>query len=248
MRILTLDRKPKKPIKTRRAERYYAKQLGRLAESVGQLIGGFPPGDPSALPSIENLLRRYADALTPWAMATAQRMIDEVNQDDLDMWQRMGADLSRGIRREIMLAPTGEAMRELMNLQVTLIKSIPLEAAERVHKLTIEGLENSTRAKEIATEILRSNEVAKSRAMCIARTEVARTGANLTQARAEAIGSTQYIWRTSHDADVRSDHKILDGKVFAWNDPPIADRRSGARAHPGCIYNCRCWAYPLLEG
>lgn len=137
-------------------------------------------------------------------------------------------------------------MRELLDEQVTLIQSIPLEAAKRVHELTLKGLEDSTRAKQIAQEILRSNEVAASRAMLIARTEVARTAATLKQARAESIGATHYIWRTSHDSDVRSDHKALDGKVFAWKDPPISDVASGTRSNPGCIWNCRCYAEPII--
>ncbi len=192
------------------------------------------------------MLRRYAEALGPWAERIATTMILEVDQKDEAAWRNLGNEISAGLRREILLAPTGETMRKLLAEQVTLIKSIPLEAAKRVHDLTIKGIENSTRADEIATEIMRSGEVAKSRAMLIARTEVSRTAANLTQARAQAVGSDGYIWRTSQDGDVRSDHRALAGKFFAWNDPPVADERSGTRAHPGCIWNCRCWAQVIL--
>lgn len=247
MKTLTLDRKkPKSLNQAKRAERLYAKQLTRLAEHVGQIIGGFPAGDPEALPTIENMLRRYAEALVPWAERTAMTMILDVNQKDEDMWRRLGQELSANVRKEILLAPTGQTMRRLMGEQVALIKSIPIEAAQRVHELTIKGLEDSTRAKEFAEEILRSNEVAKSRAMLIARTEVARTASNLTEARAKAVGADQYIWRTSGDGDVREDHKVLNGKVFSWDDPPIADIRYGRRANPGCIYNCRCYAEPII--
>lgn len=210
------------------------------------MIGGFPAGDPNYVPTIMDMLRRYAEALTPWAAATAAKMIEDVNHQDLASWKSAGQEISRLLRIEVMTAPTGKAMRELLNEQVTLIQSIPLEAAKRVHELTIKGLEDSTRAAQIAKEILRSNEVAASRAMLIARTEVARTAATLKQARAESIGSTHYIWRTSHDSDVRADHKALDGKVFAWNDPPVADKASGTKANPGCIWNCRCYAEPII--
>ena len=173
-------------------------------------------------------------------------MVEEVKQRDEVMWKTVGAEMSMELRRELQSAPTGETVRRLMAEQVTLIRSIPLEAAQRVHDLTLKGLEDSTRAKEIAAEIGRSGEVAASRAMLIARTEVARTASNLTEARAQNIGSTHYIWRTSSDSTVREDHKKLNGKVFAWTDPPVADERSGARANPGCIYNCRCFAEPII--
>ena len=193
------------------------------------------------------MLRAYADALTPWAVVTAQKMIEEVNRRDLVGWKKISAEMSTGIQRTIAQTPVGEVMRKLMAEQVTLIKSIPLNAAQRVHDLTIKGLEDSTRAKEVAADIMRSGQVAHSRAMLIARTETSRAASNLTQARAQNIGSTHYIWRTSGDGAVREDHKHLNGKIFAWADPPIADERTGAKANPGCIYNCRCFAEPLLS-
>ena len=225
----------------------YARQLRRLAEHVGHIIGGFPPGDPATVPTITQMLSAYADALMPWATATAKKMVEDVNQRDLAGWKTVSADLSKGLQREVQGADVGETMRRLMAEQVTLIQSIPIEAARRVHDLTIKGLEDSTRGKEIQREIMRSGEVTKSRAVLIARTEVSRTASNLTQARAQAIGSTHYIWRTSGDSTVRPDHKILNGKIFAWNDPPVADEHSGARANPGGIYNCRCFAEPIIE-
>lgn len=244
MRTLTLDLKRQRtPNRAKRAERLYSKQLRALAEHVGQMIGGFPAGDPSALPTIENMLRRYAEALIPWAEQTAATMIAEVNTSDLNQWRQLGKELSIETRREIVLTPTGEIMRNLMQQQVGLIKSIPLDAAQRVHDLTIKGLENSTRAKEIAAEIMRSGEVAKSRAMLIARTEVSRTAANLTQARAEHVGSYGYVWETSHDGDVRPSHKAMQGKFVPWDSPPTLDGMTG---HAGCLPNCRCWARVIL--
>lgn len=153
------------------------------------------------------------------------------------------ADLSRELRLEIRAAPTGATMQALMAEQVTLIKSIPLEAAQRVHKLTIEGIEDSTRASEISKAIQASGDVAKSRADLIARTEVARTASTLTEARALHVGSPGYFWRTSHDGDVRESHKKMEGKFVAWSDPPTIDGMTG---HAGQFPNCRCYTEPVI--
>nr|WP_254599969.1 phage minor head protein [Cupriavidus gilardii] len=216
----------------------YRTQLRQVAQQVGALVNGFPPGDPSAAPTIEQLLRRYAEALTPWAEATAARMLAEVNRRDEQAWMAQAKEMSRALQQEIRSAPTGATMRALMAEQVGLIRSIPIEAAERVHKLTIEGLENSSRASEISKAIQASGEVAKSRADLIARTEVARTASALTEARALHVGSPGYIWKTSGDSDVRDSHRKMNGQFVRWDDPPTLDGMTG---HAGQFPNCRCW-------
>jgi len=230
-------------VKSRRAELRYASQLRKVAKQVGHLISGFPLGDPSALPTIQVMLDRYAEALDPWARRQAQQMLNEVNVRDRDAWMELAADMSRELRREIAEAPTGEVFRGLLEEQVKLIKSLPLEAAQRVHELTIKGLEDSTRAKEIAKEIARSGEVSMSRANLIARTEVARTASVLTQSRAEYVGSEGYIWRTAGDTDVRHSHKEMNGKFVRWDSPPTLDGMTG---HAGQFPNCRCYPEPVL--
>lgn len=238
--ILTLDRKrDRNPVKTRGAEQRYATQLTKVAKHVGEIIAPFTPGDMSAVPPIEQLLKAYSDMLRGWAVQTASNMLMDVALRDEQTWKTIAKDLSRGLREEIRNAPTGHAMRQLLSEQVSLIQSIPLDAAQRVHRLTLEGLEDSTRASEIAKEIMSSGEVAKSRAILIARTEVSRTATTLTQARAEHIGSEGYFWETAGDSTTRPSHKAMQGKFVKWSEPPTLDGMTG---HAGCFPNCRCWA------
>jgi len=248
MRNLTLDRKRERnPVRTRGAELRYGSQLRKVAQQVGAIIQPFTPGDMSQVPTIEQLLGAYADMLKGWATQTASNMLMDVALRDEQTWKVLAKDLSRGLREEIRNAPTGAVMRTLLAEQVDLIQSLPREAAQRVHQLTLAGIEDSTRASVIAKEIMRTGEVTAGRAMLIARTEVSRTATTLTQARAQSIGADSYIWRTSGDSDVRSDHKKLNGKIFRWDDPPVADEHSGTRANPGCIWNCRCYAEPIIQ-
>lgn len=194
-----------------------------------------------------SVLQRYAEALTAWAEATAARMLKDVEQVDRSTWAVMSLEMSEQLRREVQSAPTGQLLRQRLDEQVTLIKSLPLDAAKRVHELTLKRLESSERASELMKAIQATGEVAASRAKLIARTEVARTSSLLMQARAEYIGSTQYIWRTSGDSDVRSGHRAMNGKVFAWDDPPeVEENGRYMRHHPGQIWNCRCWPEPII--
>lgn len=249
--ILTLDRRRgsarRNPVQLNGSERQYRGQLRKISGQVGDLVNGFPAGDPAASSTIQELLRRYADALAPWAESTAARMLHDINRRDEQAWMRQAADMSRGLREEIKNAPTGETLRLLLGEQVTLIKSIPLEAAERVHRLTLEGMVDGARFGSISKAIQESGDVAKSRADLIARTEVARSATALTQARSASVGCTHYIWRTSGDSDVRESHRAMEGQVCAWDEPPEVDENGKyMRFHPGQIWNCRCWAEPII--
>ena len=232
------------PVKTRRAEILYARQLRMVAEQVGILIGGFGKDHPSRIEQIMHSMRRYSDLLEGWAQSAASKMIASIDMSDRDAWRALSQQMSVAVQKEVETTPVGEVVKRLLAEQVTLIKSIPLDAAQRVHELTIKGLSDSTRGAEIEKEILRSGDVAKARARLIARTEIQRTASIFTQARAEHIGSIGYIWRTTGDSDVRSSHRHMNGKFVRWDSPPTLD--DGTKTHAGQIYNCRCFPEPVF--
>lgn len=181
--------------------------------------------------------------LDDWASAVARRMLADVAARDERAWMAVSREMGSGIARIVRETPIGEAMRQKMAEQVGLIKSLPREAGERVHRLVIEAQETGARADVIAREIMRTGEVARSRANLIARTEIGRAASTLTQVRAEAIGSVGYIWRTSRDSDVRPSHKRMEGRFVAWDAPPELDGMTG---HAGALPNCRCYAEPVI--
>ncbi len=73
-------------------------------------------------------------------------MLTEVNRRDRDAFLERSREMSQALRDEIRNADTGRVMQALLAGRVTLIKSMPLDAAQRVHDLTIKGLQDSTRA------------------------------------------------------------------------------------------------------
>lgn len=235
----------------RRAEHRFARQLRKVANQVGAIVRGMAPeGVVGNLSSLTQTLHRYGELLQPWAQEVARSMVEEVSRRDEAAWGSLGREIGRELRKEVRTAPTGQAMREKMAEAEELITSLPVEAAQRVHKLVIEGMEGGVRAAETAKEILATGEVTASRAMLIARTETTRAATSLVEARARHVGSEGYIWRSLGDGDVRPIHRKLNGHYFRWDDPPVAGE-SGERAHPGGIYNCRCYpevVVPPAEG
>lgn len=230
----------------RTAEVQYARALRSIAQQIGAIVTGFAGDNPfDHDETIREALRRYSDLIEPWARITGARMLAEVSRRDESAWNQAARRMTRALSLEIKSAPTGEILRERLAEQVRLIRSLPLEAAQRVHHFTLLGLETAARADEAAAEIMRSGHVARSRAVLIARTETARTASVLVEARAKYVGSEGYIWRTVGDADVRPLHRALAGKFIRWDNPPVAGS-NGVRAHAGQIYNCRCHAEPVI--
>jgi SPP1 gp7 family putative phage head morphogenesis protein len=172
-------------------------------------------------------------------------MLADVSRRDEKVWASLTGEMGYALREEIQGAPTGSMFRRLMEEQVHLITSLPLNAAERCHELVTGQLYGSARANAIAEHILQTGQVTESRAMLIARTEVGRAASALTQSRAQYVGSDGYIWRTAGDKDVRKLHRKLEGTFHKWDDPPVAGE-NGERAHAGAIYNCRCYPEPVL--
>ena len=227
----------------RKAEIQYARRLRSVANQVGDLITGMAPnGIIKDLPRLRAMLIRYTEILQPWAESVAGRMIADVNRRDAMAWHKHGESIGQALRKEIENAPTGAVMQKALAEQAARITSIPTEAAERLFKLTTEGITKGTRASEIAAEVMRSGEVAKSTANMLARTAVSSTATALTRARAEYINSPGYFWETSRDGDVRPSHKAMQGKFVRWDEPPTLD---GYTAHCGEFANCRC--YPNVQ-
>jgi SPP1 gp7 family putative phage head morphogenesis protein len=192
-------------------------------------------------------LENYGQTLQSWAKATAERMVQDVSRRDEKFWYEQSKLVGKLLKQEIKSAPTGIAVRERTAECAALITSLPLEAALRIEKYAVEYMTRGIRASELAKRVMATGEVTKARATLIARTETSRTAGLLQEVRAKSVGSSGYIWRTSMDIDVRDRHRKLEGKFFTWDKPPIAGE-NGERAHPGGIYNCRCYAEVILPG
>ncbi len=230
----------------RNAERRFISKLLGIAKNIQHIIDSIKD-DPtvSHALAIANSLNAYGNIIEPWAKATARATLSDINKRNIKAWEEQSREIGKGLRHIIEETPVGAIFNESLDRQVTLIKSLPLEASMRVHEVVRNQLPKGTRATDIAAEILKTNNIPKWRAKLIARTEVSRAAEELTKARAMALGSEGYLWQTSQDADVRPEHQAMAGKYVRWDEPPTFDDGGGAY-HAGCIWNCRCWSSPVL--
>jgi SPP1 gp7 family putative phage head morphogenesis protein len=229
--------------RVRNAESQYGVQLRKIARTVGEFIKATAGETAESVSSLERALRHYSDLIKPWAENVSQRMLDDVRRRDEKAWKTLSQNIGAGVREELLNMPTGEIYRRLMDDQVRLITSIPLDAAQRVHEIVTGNMYSGTRPNGLLEEIMKTGEVTKSRATLIARTETARASSVFVQSRAEYIGSEGYIWKTVKDSAVRKSHREMQGKFVRWDSPPTLDGMTG---HAGALPNCRCHCEPVI--
>ena len=96
-------------------------------------------------------------------------------------------------------------------------------------------------------KIQKAYSVDRRHAQLLARDQIAKLNSNIAQKQQRDAGVEEYIWSTSGDSRVREDHARLNNKRFRWDDPPVVDRKTGRRAHPGEDYQCRCVAIAVFD-
>ena len=141
---------------------------------------------------------------------------------------------------------------DLIDLSATYIKTLPRDIATRVVKKTSELTLKGERSSSIAEQIKAYfPEASKASATLIARTQVAKTYAAITQTRAQSVGVQAYIWHTIGGPLVRDSHRHMNNVIIFYNEAPspelLIGKRSQGYYHAGNIYNCRCYQEPILD-
>lgn len=167
-------------------EKKYGRQLRQIAGYIDSIVKGFDVKDETVYPSMVTALRKYAESLDVWAKHASGKIIMDVALRDEQTWLIYAKDMSRGIRDQIRNSDIGAVYQEMLDRQVGLIKSLPLNAAQRVQDLATRAVIEGGRADEISSLIMATGDVTKARANTIARTEISRATTMFTQARAEA--------------------------------------------------------------
>jgi len=121
-------------------------------------------------------------------------------------------------------------IKTLSQRHITDVRSIAMQAVRQ-------GLPANTVREMIAGKVGKTN----ANLQLIARDQVSKLNGQLTRVRQTELGVRRYFWRTSLDERVRASHRVKEGRIFRWDQPP-ADT-----GHPGEDYQCRCYAEPVLE-
>lgn len=230
---------------SRRAEQDYAAALWNAWIQAGKGVTG----------GIVARALSTGEFLAAYARQAALRMVTGVYFQGARTWREAAresgrtAQLYAALQKE-MSGPVGARVRELVRRNAELISTFPSIVARRAvaSGAAAQALAGG-RAEEFRGWL---TGVARSRAQLIARTEVGKASAALTQARAEELDLPWYVWRTSQDERVRASHRKMDGVLFRYDDPPAPEALAGIKSnlghyHAGEAPNCRCYAEPVVR-
>ena len=249
---IVFDKKPAPPVKMTPAERKYFNAMKLVAKEIEKILKSTLTSatKTKGIKAI-SLLKKYSKTLTKWSNKTVATMFYNVDKDNKKKWDKLSAKMSQELKKELSKAPAKTWMQKYMDDNVGLIKSIPIDAAKRVHKLIKENQYVGLRSTDLIDEIMRIGSISENKAKMIARTETSRYSTALTEMRATSIGADWYVWKAVGDFRTRSSHKHMNRVLVNWNDPPSPEKLTGEKAygeyHAGETFNCRCYPEVVLD-
>lgn len=172
--------------------------------------------DNTHLRALEELVSRYADETSKFSRMQTARQIRRM----------IGFDAF----------PQEAGLRNLLNMHLqqnaSLITTLSGDYVNKVSDSVRRNVQAGARPEVIARGIKKQFDVTMWRARFIARDQTNKLNGDLTRMRQTGLGIEEYVWRTSRDERVRPTHRLKEGNVYRWDDPP-ADT-----GHPGQDFNC----------
>ena len=235
-----------KPIKSPYAiERYYIKRLKSLSADINKSV-------------------------LYWASARANKAKDKNISTQLAFefnallkdWERKSNDIGKFLAKKMALQVKSyvdgnlriqnnaytlktlsqlsqNALNAIYNRNLALIQSIPQEIINRYRNAFLNSVNNFDREQmyKLAREY---QGISIRRARMIARDQTQKAVSDFTQARSQQLGFKYYKWVTSRDERVSKEHKHLDGRIYAYDNPTAIIDKYGNVGNPSQRVNCRC--------
>jgi len=125
-----------------------------------------------------------------------------------------------------------KAVTDWKDTNVKLVKSLVGEHRTRMETMALDAVTNGKRPEQLLIDIMKANKMTYNRARLIARDQIGKLTAQLTEKRSVSIGLDTYTWRTAMDERVRGNpagryprarpsHWGAEGKVGVYGKPTV---------------------------
>jgi len=238
-----------------------SKRIRDLGGKISKRAGGYVLG-PDKIPVEWRFAQTVADQRYQDLAAAMIQTLDNIQVESIDLLpdtkakytqsiEWMNNDFQRAVQ-SITIAPTlTQASVDMLASEWALNLDLYIKnwTAENILKLRQDIAQNTfagRRSADLVKTIMDNRQVGKHKATFLARQETSLLMSKFHEGRYRDIGSTGYIWDGADDERERQDHRDLNGKQFSWDSPPVTNRKTGARNHPGEDYGCRCVPIALI--
>lgn len=239
--------------KPNRIERAYYTQIQKLFKPIIGLVKKLNTPE-EIIDAIESILD--SKTYNKKAEEIAKSIATMIYKDGAKNWRQAARTSSKSSKIYKEIKKEQQVLKDPLQLLIDrnaqIIKTLPLDISQKVVEHINSQSMRGKRASDITEEIKKFfPKTTSARASLIARTETSKASSALTQVRAQSLGLNWYVWRTSEDARVRSAHAHMEGVLCNYNNPPepeaLNKQKSEGKYNAGEIYNCRCYAEPLID-
>ena len=233
-------------------------ELARLREKFLNLF------EEESRPIAEEFFRKNIRATQSAFLAATKPIMEAQEQDLRDRKRKKMASKAfevqvDGRRNRLELSQFREGIQENVNL----IKTIPLQYFFKIDKAVEERTRGKMTRGALVKRIKELGQITQRRAEMIADDQTAKATQAMMRARCANAGVKMLMWVhrgismhprsyhkkmwDGHTGKINGKPNGLNGYVFPIGKPPVADLKTGERAYPGQLINCKCEAIPVLQ-
>lgn len=234
-------------------ERRYFNGINQFKTKLNKILKTY-----SSLSDILQGINDYTESQEFQAIAhgEALRMVESTVVTNARTWKEAARKSTKGRQiYELLRDETSQSkvFQGIVKENASLIKSVPPYVSEKITKYITQETIKGRRPEEIAKEIRQyAPELSENRAKLIARTEVSKAQTAIIQSRAERLSMNYYTWDGAMDQRERPSHKIMQGVICDFRNPPAPEAILGIKStlghyHAGNCPNCRCSPVPVLD-
>lgn len=159
--------------------------------------------------------------------------------------------------------PMRQVMRASIEYNVSLIKSLHAQYAERVRGAVYRAVAGGGTLKDLKRELVKYAGMEERRAKLVAGDQVRKCFTSLNAKRLTDLGITKMKWVYTYASKEPRDYHMrkwdgksgikdghpngLNGFIFDISRPPVIDEKTGKHGYPNELPFCRCRMSPVIE-
>lgn len=200
---------------------------------------------------MNKLTRKYTQLFRQKAPTLAANMLNGSLKTSETALKTSLKQLSGGLTLNTGIVPAGmeDAVKAMIQENVALIKSLPVEYLDDVQGAIMRSIGMAEGAPDLEAKLVKYAGMCNRRAELVALDQTSKVYGAINKMRMQAIGIKKFEWVHSGGGQhPRQSHIALDGQVFSFDDLPLKGEEGFVNGqYPGQAINCACTMIPVIE-